>query len=199
MSPVGSPSLARVAVVGTSGAGKTTFAARLAAALGSAHIELDALHWLPEWQERPDEDFRRLVVEAVAAGAWVADGNYAQARDLIWPRATSIVWLNYAFPIVFGRVAWRTCRRVVRRERLFAGNRESLFRALATRDSILWWTITTFAARRREFRALSQAGSLTGAAWLEFRRPAEADSLLARLAHPAIGDARPDHCASLPP
>src|SRR5262249_18611627 len=44
--------LARVVVIGTSGAGKTTFAGRLASRLGTAHIELDALHWGHDWTPR---------------------------------------------------------------------------------------------------------------------------------------------------
>jgi adenylate kinase family enzyme len=41
----------RIAVVGTSGAGKTTFAARLAALLDCRHIELDAFQHGPNWQQ----------------------------------------------------------------------------------------------------------------------------------------------------
>jgi len=43
------PPARRIAVVGVTGCGKTTFAAALAAALDLAHIELDALHWEPDW------------------------------------------------------------------------------------------------------------------------------------------------------
>ena len=35
-------------------------AKQVAAALQVPHIELDVLHWLPEWQERPDSEFREL-------------------------------------------------------------------------------------------------------------------------------------------
>ena len=41
----------RIAVVGTSGAGKTTLSARLAAQLGYPHIELDAFQHGPNWEQ----------------------------------------------------------------------------------------------------------------------------------------------------
>ncbi|WP_205370744.1 MULTISPECIES: AAA family ATPase [Thermoleptolyngbya] len=37
----------RIAIVGTSGTGKTTLAQQVGRQLGIAHIELDALHWEP--------------------------------------------------------------------------------------------------------------------------------------------------------
>jgi len=48
------PEFARTVVVGSSCAGKTTFAAALSARLGVPHVQLDALHWLPDWVERED-------------------------------------------------------------------------------------------------------------------------------------------------
>ncbi len=42
----------RVAVVGTSGSGKATFATRLAALAGLRSIELDVLNWGPGWFDR---------------------------------------------------------------------------------------------------------------------------------------------------
>jgi hypothetical protein len=47
--------LRRVAVVGTSCAGKATFAAALATKLQIPHIELDALHWRAGWIPVPPE------------------------------------------------------------------------------------------------------------------------------------------------
>ena len=35
----------RISVIGTSGAGKTTFARRLAEAVGAPYVELDAINW----------------------------------------------------------------------------------------------------------------------------------------------------------
>ena len=47
----------RIVVIGTTSSGKSTLAARLANRLHMDFIELDALHWEPNWQEAPLEDF----------------------------------------------------------------------------------------------------------------------------------------------
>ena len=69
----------RIVVVGTSGAGKTTLARRIAAMLVLPHIELDAINWQSGWRDltRHDpEEFVCRVNEAVQAEAWVLVGNY---------------------------------------------------------------------------------------------------------------------------
>jgi hypothetical protein len=71
-----------------------------------------------------------------------------------------IVWLNYPFGLILGRALRRIIGRAVRREELFAGNRETLRGAFFSRESILWWVISTYHGRRRRYRALLQAGNL---------------------------------------
>lgn len=176
--------MARVVVVGCSGAGKTTFARQLAQLLGAPHIELDALYWLPNWVHRPTDEFCALVAEAISQEQWVTDGNYRAVRDLVQSRATAVIWLNYTFPTVFGRVLRRTLRRTLTHEELFTGNRESLHRAFLSRDSILWWVITTYKRRRRQYRALFDQPAAVSYARVELRRPSEARRLLAALAAP---------------
>ena len=172
------PGLERVVVVGSSCSGKTTFARRLAAALGTPHIELDALHWLPHWTERPVEDFRALVANAVSSEGWVVDGNYSKARDLIWPKATCIVWLNYGFPTVMTRALFRTFRRSLTGEELYSGNRETFRKALFDKESILLWVLTSFRRRRRGFRQLRKNKTFPHLSWFEFRTPGEAERFL---------------------
>lgn len=144
----------RIVVVGTTGSGKTTMARHLAGRLGLRHVELDALHWEPGWQEAPLDVFRRRVEAATAGDGWALDGNYSKVRDIYWPRADSLVWLDYGLHVILWRLWWRTLRRVTTREELWNGNRESARTALCTRDSILLWALQTYKRRRRQYREL---------------------------------------------
>ncbi len=117
--------------------GKTDFAKRLATRLGSPHIELDAMYWRSNWESSPPEEFREAVTMALRPYRWIVDGNYSQIQDVVWPRATAVVWLNYAFPLVFSRALRRTVRRIARREELFSGNRETFRMGFLSRQSIL--------------------------------------------------------------
>jgi adenylate kinase family enzyme len=143
--------LSRVAVVGTSWAGKTTFARALSGELNVPHIELDTLHWGPNWTPHPLDDFRASVEQATGGPRWVCDGNYHTVRDLVWRRASAIVWLNYSFPLVFRRALGRTLHRCLRGTRLYTNNRETLPHAFFSRDSILLWILKTHWRRRWEY------------------------------------------------
>ncbi len=168
----------RLVVVGTSGSGKTTLARRLAAALAVPHIELDALHWEANWQEAPVEVFRERTRAAVAAAAWAADGNYSVVRDIVWGRADTLVWLDYALPVILWRLLIRTARRVAWREELWNGNRET-WAAQLSRDSIILWALRTYQRRRRETPTLVQQPAYRHLTVIHLRSPQEAERWLA--------------------
>ena len=60
-----SPNTARIVVLGTTGAGKTTLAGEIAGeiagALGAPHVELDYYRFREEWVEVPNDEFRESV------------------------------------------------------------------------------------------------------------------------------------------
>lgn len=145
MIPIVPDAMQRVIVIGTTGSGKTTLARELAQILGGAHIELDAHNFLPGWTDRPLEDMRARIAEAVMAERWVACGNYGKVRDIVWPRADTAVWLNYPLARVLWRLTRRSIVRAVTRENLWnTGNRENFFRHLRwNRGSLYYWAVTS--------------------------------------------------------
>jgi adenylate kinase family enzyme len=174
--------LRRVAVIGTSCAGKTTFAGRLGTLLGTSCHQLDAVYWGPDWRETPDDEFRAAIATIVQHDRWIIEGNYAVVRDLVWRRATCVVWLNYAFVTVFARALRRTVSRVWSQEPLFSGNRERFRTSFLSRESILWWVITTYRRRRRAYRQLLGGTEYPHLGVIEFHRPHEASEFLDSLA-----------------
>ena len=168
----------RINVVGTSCSGKTTMARALSRRLGLPHVEIDALYWEPNWTGAPLPVFRERLERALAADAWVADGGYELARDITWRRADTVVWLDYRLPVVLGRWARRTARRIRTREEFWpgTGNRESLHNAFR-RDGLLWWILRTHRGRRR--RMLERLGGRPDLRVVRLRSPREADRWLA--------------------
>jgi len=118
--------------------------------------------------------------DAVAQPQWVIDGNYSSIRDRIWQRADCIIWLNYSFPVIFGRLVVRTWRRIFRGEECCNGNRET-FSQTFSRDSVLWWAITTYARRRREYPKLLQECSAAGKTVVIHASPSATEAWLADL------------------
>jgi adenylate kinase family enzyme len=141
----------RVVIVGTTGAGKTTLAQKLAVRLDATHIELDALHWHAGWT--PASDFARQVERALDAERWVVDGNYSEVQPLILNHADTVIWLDYSFGTKLRRLFGRTCRRALGREALWNGNTETLRQAFFSRDSIFIWFFRTHWRQRRVYTA----------------------------------------------
>jgi adenylate kinase family enzyme len=145
----------RVVVVGGSCSGKTTVSRELAAILGVPHVELDALHHGPNWDEAPAGVLQERVRAALAAapGGWVVDGGYYdKLGPLVLEQADTAVLLDPPFPAVIWRSLWRTFWRSLRRIELWNGNRET-FRNAFSRYSIPWYVLTTHRRQRHRWPA----------------------------------------------
>jgi adenylate kinase family enzyme len=144
----------RIAIKGTSGVGKTTFAAELARNLDLSFIELDALHHGPNWTAPPADVFQARVRAALdtAPDGWVIDGNYdTKLGDTVLGAVDTIVWLDLPLRVVMPRLWRRTMYRIRNDVELWNGNRETWRDQFASRESILYWSVKTHIRHRREW------------------------------------------------
>jgi adenylate kinase family enzyme len=146
----------RFSIVGTSGSGKSTLGRALAARLGVAFIELDSIRHQANWVELPDPEFRSRVAALVEGERWVVDGTYAVVRDLVWGRATTIVWLDLPRWQVMLQVIWRSIGRALTGTVLWNGNRER-WSMLLTAEHPIRWAWRTYHERRRHYEAALDA------------------------------------------
>jgi adenylate kinase family enzyme len=122
----------------------------LAERLGVAFVELDALNHGPDWVEATPEDLRAKVAPLVATDSWVMDGSYrGKLGDLVLERADAVVWLDLPMRVWFPRLLRRTLVRIVRKEELWAGNRETFRNVLFGRNSLLVFTLRNYRRRQR--------------------------------------------------
>ncbi|WP_243741170.1 hypothetical protein [Streptomyces sp. 8K308] len=86
----------------------------------------------------PAAEFHARVRHALAAEAWIADGNFDGAvAETLLTRADLVVWLDLPLCVCLPRLVARSLRRAATGQELFAGNRET-FGHLLARDSIPW-------------------------------------------------------------
>lgn len=150
-------------MVGNSGSGKTTVAGAIASSLGAPHLEMDAVRHRDGWDSVGPDEFAVIVADFAAADRWVIDGGYTSlgTREIVWPRADTVVWLDPPRWLTTARVLRRTLRRMITRERLWGSVTEA-WSNLYSRDplkNIIVWTWTQHAHTRLKHEQASTDGS----------------------------------------
>ena len=84
----------RVLIIGSSGAGKSTFARKLSAKEGLPIIYLDQHYFDKNWVEPSKEVWKKRVQALSQQESWVMDGNYGGTMDIRIARADTIIFLN---------------------------------------------------------------------------------------------------------
>jgi adenylate kinase family enzyme len=168
----------RVIVVGTTGSGKTVLARRVSERLGLPFFDLDALYWGPRWTPHPLDQFRDSVRQALSGDAWATGGNYSKVRDIVWTRADALIWLDYALPLILWRLLRRTARRILSREELWAGNRETFRAQFLSRDSLFLYALRSHSRQRRQYPLAFSQPEHAHLAVQRFRNPRDAQRWL---------------------
>lgn len=185
-------SINRIIVVGNSGSGKTTVALAIASALGLPYLEMDSVRHRDGWDSVEGDEFSGIVSRFAQQDRWVIDGNYTSlgTRDVLWPRADTIVWLDLPRWRIMPRVVLRTLRRIVTREVLWDGPREpwtNLY-SLDPYRNIVVWAWTRYRHVREKFELAIEEGAWDQATLFRLRTPAEVRAFLAELGDPRHAD-----------
>jgi adenylate kinase family enzyme len=103
----------RIAIIGSGGAGKSTFARTLAKKLNIPVVHLDAMFWHPGWVEMPQDEWRSRQEELVRESSWIIDGTHAPTLDVRLRAANTVVILDLNRYLC----TWRIVKRRVRYRR----------------------------------------------------------------------------------
>lgn len=164
----------RVLVLGSSGAGKSTFATRLGERTGLPVVHLDRMWWRPGWVESTDAEFDAALAGVLAQHAWILDGNYGRTLRTRLAVADTAVLLDVPRLVCLARV-------VRRRFRFGRGGRPSI--APGCPERITWefvrWIWTYPSRRRGEVLGLLAEFERRGGRAAVLRSDAEVEAFLA--------------------
>lgn len=85
----------KIVIIGSSGAGKSTFARKLGEVLAIEVIHLDLYFWKPGWIEHPRS--RRIEIEQELINkkdSWIIEGTYLSSSDSRLNAADTIIFLD---------------------------------------------------------------------------------------------------------
>ena len=85
----------KILIVGCGGAGKSTLAVEMGNKFKLPVVHLDKLHWLPNWEMRPSEEFDSLLEDQLKKDEWIVDGNYDRTFELRLRYADLCIFLDY--------------------------------------------------------------------------------------------------------
>ncbi len=94
----------KVLVIGSGGAGKSTFARRLGETLGLPVVHLDSCYWQPGWVEPPKDDWLKTVEGLLARDEWVMDGNYSDTLAVRLAACDTVIFLDLPRTVCLWRV-----------------------------------------------------------------------------------------------
>ncbi|MBO0721819.1 MAG: DNA topology modulation protein [Blastocatellia bacterium] len=99
----------KILIIGSGGAGKSTFARRLSKIINIEVVHLDTLYWKPGWAKTPDVEWRKTVEALIERDSWIMDGNYSNTLDVRFKACDTMILLDLPTRVCL----WRVLKRMV--------------------------------------------------------------------------------------
>lgn len=84
----------KIAIIGSPGAGKSTFARKLGEILNIEVIHLDRYFWKSGWNEIPRNERVKLQSKIIQKSRWIIEGTYVSSSDERLQAADTIIFLD---------------------------------------------------------------------------------------------------------
>lgn len=97
----------KILILGSCGAGKSTFAKKLSKILKIKLIHLDQHYWKSNQKRTEKNEWEEKIISLTKENQWIMDGNYRNTLDIRIPRADTIIWLDFPAFICFYHVLKR--------------------------------------------------------------------------------------------
>lgn len=89
----------KILIIGSNGAGKSTFSYALAEKLNLPLIHIDQIYWRGRWDVTPRDEFERAIVQEAQKEKWIIEGNNIKSLEQRLPYADTVFW--FEFPPLF--------------------------------------------------------------------------------------------------
>ena len=100
----------KVIVIGSGGAGKSTFSRQLGEVTGIPVIHLDRLYWRPNWDKMPKTEWEATIAGLIKNDSWIMDGNFGGTREMRMRAADTIIFLDVPRRVCLYRVIKRAIK-----------------------------------------------------------------------------------------
>lgn len=171
----------KLIITGTTCTGKTTLGKKVSDRLSLSQVDLDAYHFLPNWEEKDKPIFIQDVLNAIDdQKGWVVSGSYQTIlKNTVWKRTETIVWLDYPLHVILRRYFIRTFRRVVYKEKCCGENYETVSRTFSKNSLFLWIFKSYWKKKQRMNKWMNE--DFSDKEWIILRHPRNATKFLAQL------------------
>lgn len=145
--------LDRVLIIGAGGVGKTTLGKNLCKKLNITHIDIDDLYFKPNTNLSVNFNYSALEREAANEDRWIISGcaRDDDARERLFLRADSVIWLDYNAGVNFYQVSKRAVERFIKKDKKVMSDRGAFVKRVG-KTSTGWFE--RLKRKKREYSAL---------------------------------------------